>query len=409
MAGHAKRYIILGLILVVVGFAVALAAADARYGRLDQAIQVIAQVKMRYVEQVSAANLFRAYLRTGTIDGMLATLSDPYTRFLKPADYRELRVQTNGTFGGIGVILNHQDKSIVIMKAIKGSPGMEAGLRRGDLIVKINGHPTADMTSDEAVAAIRGPAGTSVTLTISRGEGATVKVWNAKITRANIKLPTVEWEFLDDPQAGRIALITLSQFSERTASELEEALQAAERNHTRGIILDLRYNPGGLLDAAIGVSSKFLDGGVVMYMMKRNSLRRPYYAEPAIPRHYPLVILVNQWSASASEIVAGALKDRQVAILVGAKTFGKGVVQEVVPISRGSALSVTVAKYLTAGARSIDKIGIEPDVTVDIPGAMERAMKNGKVDELQRLERMQRDRAVEILRAKLAPPVAAAS
>ena len=119
MAGHAKRYIILGLILVVVGFAVALAAADARYGRLDQAIQVIAQVKMRYVEQVSAANLFRAYLRTGTIDGMLATLSDPYTRFLKPADYRELRVQTNGTFGGIGVILNHQDKSIVIMKAIK--------------------------------------------------------------------------------------------------------------------------------------------------------------------------------------------------------------------------------------------------------------------------------------------------
>ena len=219
----------------------------------------------------------------------------------------------------------------------------------------------------------------------------------------------MEWEFLDDPQAGRIALITLSQFSERTASELEEALQAAERNHTRGIILDLRYNPGGLLDAAIGVSSKFLDGGVVMYMMKRNSLRRPYYAEPAIPRHYPLVILVNQWSASASEIVAGALKDRQVAILVGAKTFGKGVVQEVVPISRGSALSVTVAKYLTAGARSIDKIGIEPDVTVDIPGAMERAMKNGKVDELQRLERMQRDRAVEILRAKLAPPVAAAS
>ena len=318
-------------------------------------------------------------------------------------------MQTNGTFGGIGVILNHQDKSIVIMKAIKGSPGMEAGLRRGDLIVKINGHATAEMTSDEAVAAIRGPAGTIVTLTISRGEGSAVKVWDVKITRANIKLPTVEWEFIDDSQAGRIAFITLSQFSERTVSELEEALQAADTGHARGIILDLRYNPGGLLDAAIGVSSKFLDGGVVMYMLKRNSLRKPYYAEPATQRHYPLVILVNQWSASASEIVAGALKDRHVATLVGAKTFGKGLVQEVVPISRGSALSVTVAKYLTAGARSINKIGIEPDVVVDIPGAMERAMKNGKADELLRMERMQRDRAIEVLRAKLAAPVAAAS
>ena len=217
MAGHSRRYILLGLILVVLGFAAALAAVDIRYGRLDQAIQVIANVKLRYVEPISTADLFRAYLRTGTIDGMLATLHDPYTRFLTPAEYRELRVQTNGTFGGIGVILNHQDKSIVIMKAIKGSPGMEAGLRRGDLIVKINGRPTAKMSSDEAVAAIRGPAGTGVTLTISRGEGAAVKVWDVKITRANIKLPTVEWEFIEDPRAGRIAFITLSQFSERTA------------------------------------------------------------------------------------------------------------------------------------------------------------------------------------------------
>lgn len=404
-----RRNIILASLLAVIVLAAILANGSTRCRQLDQAIQVMAHVKLRYVEPVSTVDLFRAYLRTGTIDGMLASLHDTYTRFLTPAEYRDLRVQTNGSFGGIGVILNYQGKAVVIMKALNGSPGMAAGLRRGDRIVKIDGRPTDEMSADEAVAAIRGPARTTVVLTVSRGEGAAAKTWEVKVTRANIKLPSVEWEFIDDPRAGRIAFITILQFAERTASELEAALQAADRGQARGVILDLRYNPGGLLDAAISVSSKFLDGGVVMYMVKRDSRRTPFYAEPSALRHYPLVVLVNQWSASASEIVAGALKDRHAATLVGARTYGKGVVQEIVPISRGAALSVTVAKYLTAGAWSIDKVGIEPDVTVDISGAMARAIKGGNPDELLRLERMQRDRAIAIMRAKLAPSAAAAS
>ncbi|MCL6614638.1 MAG: S41 family peptidase [Firmicutes bacterium] len=340
---------------------------------------------------------------------MLATLHDPYTRYLDPAEYRELKLQTDGTFGGIGVILNHDGDRLVIMKVLEGTPGMKAGLRRGDVITAIDGRSTEKMSSEEAAAAIRGPEGTKVTLTIARGAGEGEKAFNVTITRAKIKLPSVEWEIIEAPRAGKIAFITLSQFAERTASELEEALRAADRAGARGLILDLRYNPGGLLDAAIEVASKFLDGGVVMYMVARNHLRKPFYAEPHVPREYPMVILVNQWSASASEIVAGALKDRGVATLVGAKTFGKGVVQEIVPLSGGGALSVTVAKYLTAGGRSIDKIGIAPDVVVDRPGVMERAIKSGNPEELQKLDRLQRERAIEILRSKLAAPAAAAS
>lgn len=409
MAGPSRRSPILIVGLLTIGLLALFFGLRARYRQLDQALQIIAHVKLRYVEPVSSTGLFQSYLRTGTIEGMLATLHDPYTRYLDPAEYRELKLQTDGTFGGIGVILNHDGDRLVIMKVLEGTPGMKAGLRRGDVITAIDGRSTEKMSSEEAAAAIRGPEGTKVTLTIARGAGEGEKAFNVTITRAKIKLPSVEWEIIEAPRAGKIAFITLSQFAERTASELEEALRAADRAGARGLILDLRYNPGGLLDAAIEVASKFLDGGVVMYMVARNHLRKPFYAEPHVPREYPMVILVNQWSASASEIVAGALKDRGVATLVGAKTFGKGVVQEIVPLSGGGALSVTVAKYLTAGGRSIDKIGIAPDVVVDRPGVMERAIKSGNPEELQKLDRLQRERAIEVLRSKLAAPAAAAS
>lgn len=409
MAGRPKRYFLVAAGLLAVGLAALVFGFGARYRHLDEALQIIAHIKLRYVEPVSTARLFRTYLRTGSIEAMLATLHDPYTRYLDPTEYRELKLQTDGSFGGIGVILNHDGERLVIMKVLENSPGMKAGLRRGDIIKAINGRPAEKMSAEKAATAIRGPAGTKVTLTILRGEGEKSKLWEVTITRANIKLPSVEWEIVERPQMGKVAVITLSQFAERTASELEEALRAADRAGVRGLILDLRYNPGGLLDAAIAVASKFIDDGVVMYMVSRNRVRRPFYAEPHTPRHYPLVVLVNRWSASAAEIVAGALKDRGVATLVGTKTFGKGVVQEVIPLSGGGALSVTVAKYLTAGGRSIDKIGIVPDVVVDLPGAMERALKTGNIEELQRLDRLQRERALEVLRSRAALSAAAAS
>ena len=412
MAGRHRRSLILlatAGALVIGVFLTLFFGLGARYRQLDRALQIIAHVKLRYVEPVSGFDLFRSFLRTGTIEGMLSTLHDPYTRYLDPAEYKELKLQTDGTFGGIGVILSQNGDRLVIMKVLEDTPGMKAGLRRGDVITAIDGRSTEKMSSEEAAAAIRGPEGTKVTLTIARGAGAGEKIFKVTITRAKIEIHSVEWEILEVPRAGRIAFITLSQFAERTASEVEEALRAADEAGARGVILDLRYNPGGLLDAAIEVASEFLNGGVVMYMVARNHIRKPFYAEPHVRREYPLVILVNQWSASASEIVAGALKDRGVATLVGTKTFGKGVVQEIIPLSGGGALSVTVAEYLTAGGRSINNIGIAPDVVIDRPGVMERAIKSGNPEELQKLDDLQRQRAIEILRSELAAPAAAAS
>ncbi|MGE5598232.1 MAG: S41 family peptidase, partial [Bacteroidota bacterium] len=265
-----RMWAVIGILLMMAALIAGLTTGTAkRYQELDQAVQIMAHVKLRFVEPVSAADLFSAYLRTGTIDGMLASLHDPYTRFLPPAEYRELKVQTDGSFGGIGVILsyNEKDKSILIMKALNGSPGEKAGLRRGDRLVEIDGRAAKGMSVEEAVASIRGPIGSTVRLAVSRGEGESARVVKVTIVRANIKLPSVEWEFLDDPVAGRVALIALAQFSERTPAELDEALRAADEKRARGIILDLRYNPGGLLESAIGVASRFLDGGVVMYML----------------------------------------------------------------------------------------------------------------------------------------------
>ncbi|NLG85245.1 MAG: S41 family peptidase [Firmicutes bacterium] len=403
MAGRPRRYFFLGLVgLLAVGLVALIFGLGSRYRQLDEALQIIAYIKFRYVEPVSSGRLFRTYLRTGSLEAMLATLHDPYTRYLDPTEYRELKLQTDGSFGGIGVILNHDGRQLVIMKVFPDSPGLKAGLRRGDIIKAINGRSTAKMSSEKAVTAIRGPAGTKVTLTIFREEGGKGRLLEVTITRANIKLPSVEWEIVKRPPVGKVAVITLAQFAERTAAELEEALEVADQAGVAGIVLDLRYNPGGLLDAAIAVASKFLDDGVVMYMVGRNGVRRPYYAEPHPQRHYPLVVLVNRWSASAAEIVAGALKDRGVATLVGTKTFGKGVVQEVIPLGGGGALSVTVAEYLTAGGRSINKIGIVPDVVVDFSQAMNRALKTGDLEEIQRLDDLQRERAFEVLRARVA-------
>ena len=397
-----RQYILAGLFLAIISLVAFGISAGARYKQMDKALPVMLQVKTRFVEPVSLLSLFRSYLRHGTIDGMLADLGDPYTRYLNPAEFTDLQTQTNGMFGGIGITLSYEAKKLIIMKALKGSPGESAGLRRGDQIIKINGRSTDSMSLEESVASIRGRPGTTVRLTILRGEGSVVKTYELTITRANINLPSVDLEIIQDTRAGPIAFISIAQFAERTTNELEETLIAADREQAQGVILDLRYNPGGLLDAAIGVSSKFLDGGVVMYMLKRDEARKAYYAEPSKARHYPLVILTNQWSASASEIVSGALRDRGIATLVGAKTYGKGLVQEIVPISGGGALSVTVAKYLTAGGHSINKIGIEPDIKVDIPGVMDRYLKTGQPDELIRLEKNQREKAIEILRAKIA-------
>ncbi len=396
-----RQYWVLGIFLIALGLASGLISLAGRLPHLDQAVQVMFQVKLRYVEPVSLPDLFQAFIRTKSIDGMLATLGDPYTRFLPAAEYREFRDQTEGTFGGIGVIFDPQTN--IIIRTIKDSPGDAAGLRRGDRIYKVNGRLASKMTGDAVARNIRGPVGTVVHLAIERGQGAEAAIFEIAITRATIELPSVEYELVNDHAAGRIAFITLSQFTSRTGEELRETLDGAERDGVRGVVLDLRYNPGGLLDAAIDVASQFLPDGVAMYMVKRGGPRETFYVRKGFYRHsYPLVVLVNGWSASASEIVAGALKDRGAATLVGSKTYGKGVVQEIVPVTGGAALSVTVAKYLTAGGHSINKRGIIPDVTVDFPGAMERAMKSGKIDELARLERLQRERAMEIIRGKVA-------
>lgn len=358
--------------VVAVGFLAAASRpgnADSSTGEsLASALEVMTLVKSQYVDPVSLLALANNYVHAGTINGMLRkTLpDDPYTRYMSPAAYENMQIETGKAYGGIGLYVGMQGDAITVVAPIRGTPADRAGVKAGDKIRAVDGRSTANMSVDEAVSLMRGPAGKAVELELERpGVKALIRV---RMVREIIQPPSVESKLM----AGHIGYIKLDLFGETSPEEMEKALRNLESQGMKGLILDLRFNPGGYLPAAIQIANDFIRRGPIMYIVGRDGKKQAIYASGSGTHpDYPMVVLVNMGSASASEIVSGALKDTGRATLVGTRTFGKGLVQTVFTLGNGGAVAVTTQRYLTAGGHSIHKVGVQPDVVVYNPGDRE--------------------------------------
>ncbi|CAD5920333.1 Carboxyl-terminal-processing protease [Planktothrix tepida] len=295
------------------------------------------------------------------IEKMLATLDDPFTRLLRPDQYRSLQVNTSGELMGVGlqIALDSETGGLTVIAPLEGSPAEQAGIQPRDRILKIDGLPTANLTLDESAARMRGPIGSRVTLTVLR-DGNTVAE-DLVLIRDRIALNPVTAELRSDLGETPLGYIRLSQFSANATEEVAHAIQALEKKGAKAYILDLRNNPGGLLQSGIEIARLWLDEGTIVYTVNRQGVLGSFEAVGSALTHAPLVVLVNPGTASASEILAGALHDNHRAVLVGEKTFGKGLIQSLFDLSDGSGLAVTVAKYETPNHTDINKLGIMPD------------------------------------------------
>jgi carboxyl-terminal processing protease len=299
------------------------------------------------------------------IQKMLANLDDPFTRLLKPDQYRSLQVNTSGELTGVGlqIVYDNDRQALEVITPIADSPAAKAGIQPHDYILKIDAVPTNTITLDEAAAMMRGPVGTTVTLTCQRDQEPPKEI---NLVRSRIALNPV-YASLDTKSASDpIGYIRLTQFSANAPTEVNRAITKLEKEGAKSYILDLRNNPGGLLQAGIDIARLWLDSGKIVYTVNRQGIVGSFEANQNAVTKAPLMVLVNQGTASASEILAGALQDQHRARLVGQKTFGKGLIQSLFDLSDGSGLAVTVAKYETPNHRDINKLGIIPDETVDI-------------------------------------------
>jgi carboxyl-terminal processing protease len=330
-------------------------AEDEAYEELRIFTEVLSQVTKNYVEKVEAKALIYNSIR-----GMLSSL-DPHSAFLPPDAYKEMQVDTRGEFGGLGIQISIKDKLLTVIAPIEDTPAWRVGIEAGDKIIKINGELTKDMTLQEAVSKMRGPKGTEITISIAREGLQGLKDYT--IVRDIIKIKSVRSRMIEED----IGYVKLNQFQERSAKDLEKALKKLEEEGVSSAILDLRNNPGGLLRSAIDVSGLFMPKGkLIVYIKGREGERTEYRTQGGYNFGFPMVVLVNHGSASASEIVAGALKDWDRAVVLGVQTFGKGSVQSVMPLSDGSGLRLTTAKYYTPKGTSIQNTGITPDITVKL-------------------------------------------
>jgi len=344
------------------------------YQNIETFVQVLEKVHAEYVDSDKVGYKDLIY---GALKGMLNTL-DPHSEFMEPQKYDELKKDTRGAFGGVGIIIGPRDNFLTVIAPIEDTPAFNAGILSGDRVIKINGNSTEKLTLEDAVKQLRGEPGTTVTITIMRPSSGMIK--DIKLTRAVIKVDTVkdingkrEFPLNED----KIGYVRLTQFGEQTSSDLESALRKLESQGMRALILDLRGNPGGLLDQAVEVCGKFVPKGQLIVSTEgRDPSKRIEYRLRSGGKHtgYPMVVLVNNGSASASEIVAGCLQDLKRAIIVGDQTFGKGSVQSIFPLTDGSALRLTTAKYYTPSHKVIHEKGITPDIEVRMTPEEEEAL-----------------------------------
>jgi carboxyl-terminal processing protease len=328
------------------------------YRSLDVLAEVLAYIQDDYVDETSEKELVQA-----AVEGMIQRL-DPHTQLLRPEVYRAMRDDTSGEFDGVGLEVSPGPDGIVVVTPLADSPAERAGIRAGDRIVSIDGTSTRDMPISEATRRMKGTAGTQVTVQVTRPPSTTPT--SHVLVRDHVRTTSVDWRVLDR-SAGTV-YVRVRSFQDRTDRELRQALDGARKElggPIQGLVLDLRNNPGGLLDQAVKVADRFLAKGIIVSTEARGKKPEVEEAqEKDTEPGYPVVLLVNRGSASASEIVAGALQDHGRAVLVGTRTFGKGSVQTVVELEDGSALKLTVARYFTPKHRSIQEKGIVPDVVV---------------------------------------------
>ncbi len=359
---HIKIYLFLSLFLSFLlifnfGFSKEVKSKDEDiYKYLKLFSQVLRLIEENYVTDVSPKKLIY-----GAINGMLNSL-DPYSTLMTPDEYKELEIETKGSFTGIGIEITIKDDILTVVAPIEGTPAWKAGIKPGDKILKINGKPTKGMSLLEAVKLLRGPKGTKVTITILRNDKDIKEI---TLVRDVIPIKSVKAKILEPGYA----YVRITSFQEKTPKELVNALEKLEnKQQIKGLILDLRYNPGGLLSSAIEVADEFLENGTIVSVKGRDEeAKMEFKAKPNPPErkhHYPIVILINHGTASAAEIVTGALKDNHRALVLGQKSFGKGCVQTVIPLKENYAVKLTTAYYYTPKGICIDKIGIKPDIEI---------------------------------------------
>ncbi|MGA1862559.1 S41 family peptidase [Deferribacter thermophilus] len=330
------------------------AAKSSKYELLEKFTNVMSIVQENYVEKVDTEKLIN-----GAIKGMLHEL-DPHSNYFDKDMFKEFQIETKGEFGGLGITIGIKDNILTVIAPLEDTPAWKAGLKAGDKIIKINGKSTANITLEEAVKKLRGKPGTKVTITIFR-KGVD-KPFDVTITRAIIKIKAVKYKTIED-----LGYIKLTQFKDKASDEVISALKELKNKSIKGLIFDLRNNPGGLLNEAIKVSSIFLPAGKTVVFTKDRDGKEKHYKSYLLSYRdldIPMVVLINEGSASASEIFSGAMKDYNRAIIVGETSFGKASVQTIIPLNDGSAIKITTARYYTPNGHSIQNVGIKPDIII---------------------------------------------
>ena len=386
-----KKIILGGLILGIAGFLVyqpIRAAEENLYENLKIFTDAMTLVKIEYVKNVNAKDLIY-----GALKGMLSSL-DSHSQFLDPDTYKEMQVETKGKFGGLGIVISLKNNHLTVISPLEGTPAYRTGIKANDWIVKINGETTKDITLTEAVKKLRGQKGTQVTITIMR-EGE-AKLLDFTITRDIIKIESVKnVQVLED----KIGYVRLAEFQEKTGEALKKALLELKGQKIKGLILDLRNNPGGLLNEAVEVADKLLPKGeLIVYTQGRDKkdIIKYFSREDSVFSHLPMVILINGGSASASEIVAAAIQECNIGVLLGTESFGKGSVQSILPLKDGSALRLTTAKYLTPKGVSIQDVKVKPDILVEVPGEDELGlMRQAELGQEEREKLQKKDQWTE--------------
>ncbi|KMY66133.1 peptidase S41 [Desulfocarbo indianensis] len=346
------------------------AASDEDYRRMRIFTEVLSEIQRKYVEEKTPDQLI-----TEAVKGMVSSL-DPHSAYLTPDEYKDLQVETKGSFSGVGIEITMRDGVLTVVSPIEGTPADKAGVHAGDRIIKIDGKLTKGMSLMDAVKYIRGPRGSKVTLTVLREGAGQLK--DLSLTRDLIPMRSVRFYLLEDGYG----YLRISNFQEDTTEDVVKALNSlqSQKTHLKGLVLDLRNDPGGLLQEAISVADQFITSGVIVSTKGRlPSQDMVFKATPkATAGNYPVICLINNGSASASEIVAGALQDHNRAVILGTASFGKGSVQTIIPLEDKGALRLTTARYYTPSGRAIQAKGIEPDVVVPFEPPQEAADKQDR-------------------------------